>query len=555
VKLGGDFLRNSLGILRLRGNSLPGQDSAFGGSERIGTETVSNKPNGSVHTVTQPNILLITSDQQHWNTLGISNPKISTPNLDRLCQEGTRFTRAYCNSPVCSPSRSTIITGMYPSWHGCWTIGVKLAEDVPTVGQEFSKAGYSTTLIGKAHFQPLASDPEGGQTSLECQPTLRDLDFWHGFHGPWYGFDHIEVCRNHADEYHAGQHYAIWLEELGLTNWRDYYQSWPPDRTAPIREHSWNLPQELHYTTWTAERSIAAIDKSVQEGKPFFLWSSFHDPHPPYLVPEPWASMYNPEDMEPGTLLPGELEKMPPHFALTQEATPDFSEWKETPFANHGFHTHLISEDKLRKNMAVYYGMISFMDAQIGRILDRLDALGIADNTLIVFSTDHGHFLGQHGLNAKGAFHYEDLLKLPFIARWPHKIPANSVNDSLQSLIDLSPTFLTAAGLPVPGVMQGISQLDVWKGESDSARDVVITEFRHQPTKVHLRTFVDARYKITLYRGHAYGELFDLQEDPEERNNLWDSAEHAEIKAALLHQSLNAEMVREPMRFPRIAGA
>ena len=243
---------------------------------------------------------------------------------------------------------------------------------------------------------------------------------------------------------------------------------------------------------------------------------------------------------------------MPPHFALTQEATPDFSEWKETPFANHGFHTHLISEDKLRKNMAVYYGMISFMDAQIGRILDRLDALGIADNTLVVFSTDHGHFLGQHGLTAKGAFHYEDLLKLPFIARWPHKIPASSVNDSLQSLIDLSPTFLTAAGLPVPGVMQGKSQLDVWKGKSDSARDVVITEFRHQPTKVHLRTFVDARYKITLYRGHAYGELFDLQEDPEERNNLWDSAEHAEIKAALLHQSLNAEMVRDRRMFAHI---
>ncbi len=367
-------------------------------------------------TTQRPNILLITSDQQHWSTLGAINPRISTPNLDRLCREGTRFSRAYCNSPVCSPSRSTIITGQYPSWHGCWTIGVKLPEDVPTVGCSLSAAGYDTALIGKAHFQPLASDPAGGQESLECQPKLRDLEFWRNFNGPWYGFDHVEVARNHTDESHVGQHYALWLEEQGLTNWRDYFEPWPPDGSALPRKHSWDLPQELHYTTWTAERSIAAIDRSAEVGNSFFLWASFHDPHPSYLVPKPWDTMYDPADMEPGTLLPGELDRMPPQFALTQEKNPDFSAWRETEWANHGFHSHLISNEALRKNMAVYYGMISFMDAQIGRILDRLDALGIADNTLVVFSTDHGHFLGQHGLIAKGAFHYEDLLRLPFIA-------------------------------------------------------------------------------------------------------------------------------------------
>jgi arylsulfatase A-like enzyme len=152
----------------------------------------------------RPNVLLITSDQQHWSALGVLNPKIRTPNLDRLAREGTRFDRAYCPSPVCSPSRSSIITGQYPSTHGCWTIGVKLAEDVPTVGERFQEQGYDTSLIGKAHFQPLASTPE--QTSLECQPTLRDLDFWRDFTGPWYGFEHIEVARMHADEAHAGQH-------------------------------------------------------------------------------------------------------------------------------------------------------------------------------------------------------------------------------------------------------------------------------------------------------------------------------------------------------------
>ena len=508
----------------------------------------------------RPNILLITSDQQHWNTLGTINERLQTPALDRLCAEGTRFERAYCNNPVCSPSRSTMITGMYPSWHGCWTIGVKLPEDVPTVGDVFQQHGYDTALIGKAHFQPLASEP--GQESIECQPTLRDLDFWRGFHGPWYGFGHVEVARNHADESHVGQHYALWMEEKGLHNWRDYFQPWPPpsveDRSQYWevgRQYTWDLPEAFHYTTWTAERTIANIEQAVEQNKPFFTWASFHDPHPPYLVPEPWASMYRPEDMEPGRLVTGELDQMPSHFRKTQESTPDFSMYRETPYANHGFHSHLMDEEKLRKNMAVYYGMISFMDQQIGRILNALDRLGIADNTLVVFTTDHGHFLGQHGLIAKGAFHYEDLLRLPFIVRYPGYVPAGRTSTSLQALIDLPSTFLAAAGLPIPGIMQGVDQLPVWRGEAAQERDEVIVEFRHQPTAVHLRTYIDERYKLTVYRDQSYGELFDLVEDPDELRNRWDDPSYAETRCRLFQRFVNAELKREPTRLPRIAGA
>jgi arylsulfatase A-like enzyme len=259
--------------------------------------------------------------------------------------------------------------------------------------------------------------------------------------------------------------------------------------------------------------------------------------------------------MVPGTLVPGELDRMPPHYARTQEPHPDFSGWRETPWPNHGFHSHLVNDATLRKNMAVYYGMISFMDAQIGRILHRLDELGIADNTLVIFSTDHGHFLGQHGLTAKGAFHYEDLLKLPFIVRWSGHVPAGAESASLQSLVDLAPTFLSACGLPVPGVMQGVNQLEVWQGESQSARDMVVTEFRHQPTKVHLRTYIESRYKLTVYRDHTYGELFDLENDPDERYNLWDDPASADVWAEMLRKSLNAEIAREPMHLPRIAHA
>ncbi len=200
----------------------------------------------------RPNILLITSDQHHFSALGAINPRIQTPALDRLCAEGTRFDRAYCNNPVCSPSRATIITGLYPSAHHCWTIGVKLPEDVPTVGDVFQQNGDDTALIGKAHFQPLATTAE--QTSLECQPILRDLDFWRKFHGPWYGFQHVELARNHVDESHAGQHYALWLEEKGLKNWRDYFQPWPPDAQVPKRQHKWELPAELQPVARVARR-------------------------------------------------------------------------------------------------------------------------------------------------------------------------------------------------------------------------------------------------------------------------------------------------------------
>ncbi|RYE42563.1 MAG: DUF4976 domain-containing protein, partial [Hyphomicrobiales bacterium] len=350
-------------------------------------------------------------------------------------------------------------------------------------------------------------------------------------------------------------HYAIWLEEQGVADWPRYFQEYPAVEGAPRRRHVWDLPPELHYTTWTAERTIANIERSVEEEKPFFIWASFHDPHPPYLVPEPWASMYDPADMEPGTLRGDEHEAMPPHFALTQQETADFSGYNETGLGAHGLHSHLADAELSRQDMAVYYGMTSFLDQQIGRILETLDWLKIADETLIVFTTDHGHFLGQHGLWHKGPFHYEDLLRLPFIVRWPGHVSAGERSEALQSLVDLAPTFLAAAGLPVPGRMQGVDQLPVWRGEAEKARDEVIVEFHHEPTTVHLRTYIDERYKLTIYRDQPYGEIFDLLEDPGEHRNLWNEPDCAALKGHLFARLANAEMKREPMSMPRLGGS
>ncbi len=200
----------------------------------------------------KPNILLIISDQQHWNTIGHFNHEISTPNLDRLVKEGTTFKRAYCPNPTCTPSRASIITGTYPSQHGAWSIGTKLSEDQITVGELLQEGNYRTALIGKAHFQPLASTEE--YKSLESYPILQDFDFWKRFKGPFYGFQDVDLTRNHTNEAHVGQHYALWLEENGCKNWRDYFLP-RTGKMNPAEKYEWKIPEKYHYNTWIAEKT------------------------------------------------------------------------------------------------------------------------------------------------------------------------------------------------------------------------------------------------------------------------------------------------------------
>jgi arylsulfatase A-like enzyme len=499
----------------------------------------------------KPNFLFITSDQQHWSTLGCLNPEIATPHLDRLAEEGTLFTRAYCPNPTCTPTRASIITGRYPSQHGAWSLGTKLPEGAHTVGEDLQQAGYRTALVGKAHFQPLRSTEEF--PSLEAVPVMQDLAFWRRFHGPFYGFEHIELARNHTDEHLVGQHYALWMEERGCANWRDYFQ--PPTGNNASQRWKWLIPEQCHYDTWIAERTAALLREYQERQEQFFLWVSFLDPHPPYLAPEPWDTKYDPDRLTIPALTPGEHDHNPLHHQLTQQADPDFSAWEESHQWMHGLHSHRQDRAELAKDVGVYYGMISLMDKYIGAILDQLDALGLVEQTVVVFTSDHGNLFGQHGLIAKGPFHYEDLLRVPLIVRHPGRVPPGVRCDALQSLVDLAPTFLRLAGLSIPRAMSGVDQSAVWRGESESARDHVVVENRHEPTTLHLKTYVDERYKLTVYYRRPYGELFDLQEDPGEIRNLWDSPAHQALKAELVMKLLFAEMGKEPLWMPRVWGA
>ncbi len=498
--------------------------------------------------------------------MGYRNPEVRTPNLDRLVEQGTTFHRAYTVNPTCTPTRASWLTGTYPSQHGAYSLGTKLMEDRRTVGEYFQAGGYRTALVGKAHFQPLLETDEF--SSLESYPRLHDLDFWREFSGPFYGFERAELARNHTDESHVGQHYAIWMEEKGLADWRNYFrpnsvsQTVPGDpltespHTSPEPGEPWELPVEYHYNSWITERTNALMEEYARASQPFFLWASFFDPHPAYMVPEPYASMYDPDEVTVPEHRDGEFDDKPPYFRRALEEHPDFSDYlEEEGNAIHGAGSHRRSREQKAKSIATMYGMMTMLDDAIGTILEKMDELGIAGETLVCFTTDHGDFLGQHGLTAKAIHHYEDLIRVPLVVRRPGVVPRGVVSDSLQSTVDLPQTFLAMAGLPVPREMTGVDESRVWRGEVDTLRRHVVVENQHQPTTMNMRSLVTPRHKLTVHYGREHGELYDLVADPGEYVNLWDRPEAEELKSRLLLEFLYAEMEKAPLPMPRISVA
>lgn len=490
----------------------------------------------------KPNILLITSDQQHYSMLGTMNHKIKTPCLDKLAQEGINFERAYCANPTCAPSRSSILTGMYPSHHGCWSLGTKLPETTPTLTQYLNQNGYETALIGKAHFQQLVSTEK--YISFESTDYLWNREFWKNFNSDFYGFKHIELLRNHTAEKWVGQHYAIWMEEKGFKDWKKYFFR-PTGKMNNKSMGTWKILEEYHYNTWIAERTNTMLEKYKKENKPFFLWASFPDPHYPQLVPKPWDKMYDPDDMELPEFSYNEHDKNPPYFKEVCKMFPHLKQYRETGMGVHGLQKHYYNEKNLKKQLAYAYGMVSFMDKYIGKILDKLKELDLENNTIIVFTTDHGDLFGQHGLRHKCIFHYEDLLRVPMIVKYKNYIPEGVKSESLQSLIDLAPTFLSYCSLPLPEYMDGINQSNVWNGKESNNRTYVISENRHEPHTLHMYSYIEKDYKITVHEERVYGELYDLKNDSGEHNNLWNDSIYSALKAELLYKFNIAEMNKD----------
>lgn len=485
-----------------------------------------------------PNILLVMADQMRFDALGAVNPAIRTPNLDRLCAEGLLLPRAYAASPVCLPSRASVITGQYPSTHGACHNHCELPQDQPRLLPTLLRdRGYCTQIVGKSHFSN-CHDP----CSLESAPHIHNLEHWRRWHGPWYGFERADISIGHTVEAHAcGMHYGAWLADRGIDRKRFFGNHAYTDFGA------WDLPEEATQGAWVAESAIAGIERARGRGQPFFIWANFADPHNPCMVPEPWASMYDPDAVPDYGPVPGEDFARKPAFYREVLAQPGPYAARTSDPGLGGGAGNLCSlawdRATVRRHTAAYYGMVSLLDHHLGRILAHLDAQGLADDTLIVFTSDHGDLLGEHGFWYKSLASYDGSIRVPFVVRHPGAVPGGRRSDALVSLVDLLPTFLAAAGAPPERGAEGVDQWAAWRGGPAPRADVVVEE-RPGHGDWTQRVLIDAEgWKAAVYPGRAEGELY-APDDPQQLRNLWGDPAYRARREAAIARVLHHEVAK-----------
>jgi len=506
-----------------------------------------------------PNILFITTDQQHPDYIGACTPRLKTPNLDRLCVEGTRFSRAYVCCPLCTPARASWITGQYPFRHGAWGVGTVLDKHCLSLPALLGEAGYRTAMIGKSHLEP--GERHAVPDLTEGMARDGDADYFRTWTGPWYGFDHAEINVGHCDEDHsASAHYRVWLRDHGVDIGRYFGRHGP----SFYRPRVWELPEPFHPCAWIAERSEAYLREHValHPDRPFFLNINLPEPHGPMHTPEPWYSMYRDMPLGAPKRRAGEWRDKPTITQAVREGRTAALGWHgRFEMANvHTLVPHPYAgtayTDREAEIIRIYCGMISLMDHYLGRVLDALDDVGLSHDTLVVFSSDHGDYMGDHFLMGKGACHYDGCVRVPTLARWPGTVKAGEVCKALINNIDIAPTFLAAAGLPVHPAMQGVSQLDVLCSRGATARDGVLVDFRAE-AGLYVNSWITDRYRLSVHHTPTGNEveLYDLTQDPDEFINLAAEGRNGDLVARLMAELL-AERSRTALPWqPRIAFA
>jgi arylsulfatase len=508
-----------------------------------------------------PNILLIVTDQHRADHLGCyGNAVVRTPHIDGLARRGVRFERFYVSSPICMPNRATLMTGRMPSLHGVRNNGIPLALEQNTFVEVLSAGGYATALIGKGHLQnmldapPLTKpqfDPPGTPLTGFTEARRGVLDGeryeqesprrWHDssfeMRTPYYGFDHVELAIEHGDL--VDGEYRRWLVAHGgdphlLTGPGVALPSSRPCRVP----QAWRtrVPEELYPTTFVAERTIAYLEQhAATGGGPFFVQCSFPDPHHPFTPPGRYWDMYDPDEMMAPATCHAPGDSAPPNLRWMHEQRASGRARTDTPAA------FAIDATEAREAIALTYGMISMIDDAVGRVLASLERLGLANDTLVVFTSDHGDFMGDHGLLLKGPLHYRGLVRVPFI--WADPRPGartNATQDALAGTIDIAQTMLDVAGLAGYNGMQGASLLPAVAGDVPARAALIVEEDGQRPMfglpgAPRVRTVITASTRMSVYAGAPWGELYDLAQDPTESENRWPElplrAQHLELLA------------------------
>ena len=459
-----------------------------------------------------PNILWFCTDQQRFDTIGaLNNAYINTPNLDRLVGEGVAFTHAHCQNQICTPSRTSFLTGMYPSSiRACICGNEEYSGAAPLVTRLLAEAGYVCGLAGKLH---IASPWLGPEKRVED-----GYSFFRYSHSPFSRLD-------------QGNDYMQWLLDQEIDP-ASVFTRKPPGQDTEFASYLPSVKPEIHQTTWCTDETIRFIGDN--RDRPWLMSVNVFDPHGPFDPPEEYRRRYDVDD------LPG------PHFEVNDLEIQTRLEGVDFP--NKAMHPDAF---EAKDKMASYYAMVELIDHNVGRLLDYLDETGEREDTLIIFTSDHGKMLGDHGLISKGCRFYEGLVRVPLIMALPSRFRADMRSDALVGLIDIAPTLLDLAGVAPPPLMQGRSLLPILEGkvEPDSHRDFVRCEFYHTDEGIgtewksvgsRANMVRDRRFKLVVYHGQEYGELYDLKEDPWEHVNLWESGAHQSVKSRLMRTAFDS---------------
>ena len=444
-----------------------------------------------------PNILFIMTDQHQARSLScLGHPDVKTPNLDQLAGRSVLFENTFCPSPICGPARTSVFTGLYPSATGALNNDLPYKQEVSVLLPErLRQAGYYTAMCGKLHLKPTA-DAHGfdekhlddGGTDLYCKVEPQLSEYVHWLADRRFDGDIDEVIRLFNEDEEC-------LEE---------------DPFRFIQGSNWRTDEE-HQNTWVTERTLDVLRE--KQDQPLFLFSSFFGPHQPMIAPEPWASMYSPDDIE-----------LPPEYSISLD---------DKPLARDkvlfGFLREKLTEQQVRKALAAYYGQISMIDHCIGRILDELEAQGMADNTIIVFTADHGDHASQFGMFFKGTM-YDNAACVPLMIADPGKAGGLRCPKNVNSL-DLYATCLEAAGAEVPECHSHSLMPLLDDPLAPDWDNVTYSE------KLPWNGVVRDHWKLVRYNDPEEGrmhELYDRRAPVIDSLNRWDDPEVSGIQASLL---------------------
>ena len=465
----------------------------------------------------RPNLLFVFTDEQRFDTLGCyGNARIRTPNTDRLAAAGVLFERAYVTQPVCTPSRSTLLTGLWPHTSGLVENNIPLPDEVPCLPEMLPPGEYATAYMGKWHLGDEIFAQHG-------------FDEWVSIDDGYRGYYRDGRDRDTRSTYHH------WLAAQGRRPGKD---------NAFTRDQITALPEELSKPAYLADEACRFLDERAADARPFCLFVNFFEPHMPYSSCR--DGQYDPASLP----LPANFGDVP-----GEDTHPKHRMFSRT-YTEQGFEgCDLRSEEGWRRIQANYYGLCSLVDTHFGRVLQRLEALGLDENTIVVYTSDHGDMMGSHRLLAK-CVQFEEAVRVPLIVRAP-RAAARRVAGPV-SQIDLVPTLLELMGAAVPGHLQGTSWADALTGGGDPAGDVVIEWNGHNngfgdrigevavPSPMlqvaprdqvavactdPLRTIITADgWKLTHSPVVGLHELYNLHDDPAEARNLaGDEAQQSRI--------------------------